>query len=89
MRNTTEARSAIATTQKNVLNEKLSAAGEFDALVVDSAGCGAHLKNLRRSKSGRFDVEQAISVDKIRNGARDEILERILTLPEVSRMRGA
>jgi tRNA pseudouridine55 synthase len=57
--------------------------------IGEALGCGAHLKNLRRSKSGRFDVEQAISVDKIRNGAREEVLERILTLPEVSRMRGA
>jgi len=52
-------------------------------------GCGAHLKSLRRSKSGRFDVEKAITVDEVRNGPRERILERILTLPEVSRMRGA
>lgn len=57
--------------------------------IGEMLGCGAHLKTLRRSKSGRFAVDQAISVDKIRNGARDQILERILTLPEVSRMRGA
>src|SRR3954466_12601056 len=52
-------------------------------------GCGAHLKTLCRSKSGRFDVEQAITVEQIRNGEREEILKRVLTLPEVSRMRGA
>ena len=52
-------------------------------------GCGAHLKNLRRSRSGRFDVEHAMTVDRIRNAPREEILERIMTLPEVSRMRGA
>jgi tRNA pseudouridine55 synthase len=52
-------------------------------------GCGAHLKTLRRSKSGRFDVTHAITVDQIRNGPREEILQKILTLPEVSRMRGA
>ena len=57
--------------------------------IGEMLGCGAHLKTLRRSKSGRFDVGQAISVDRIRNGAREEVLERILTLPEVSRMRGA
>jgi hypothetical protein len=28
-------------------------------------------------------------VDKIRHGPREEILSRILTLPDVSRMRGA
>ena len=52
-------------------------------------GCGAHLKTLRRSRSGRFDVNNAISVDQIRNAPQEEILQRILTLPEVSRMRGA
>src|SRR5947207_130540 len=52
-------------------------------------GCGAHLKSLRRTKSGRFDVAQAISVDHIKNASREEILSRLLTLPEVSRMRGA
>jgi tRNA pseudouridine55 synthase len=57
--------------------------------IGDLLGCGAHLKNLRRSKSGRFDVGHAITVDRIRNAPREEILERILTLPEVSRMRGA
>jgi tRNA pseudouridine55 synthase len=52
-------------------------------------GCGAHLKTLRRSRSGRFDVEHAISVEQIRNAPCEEILQRVLTLPEVSRMRGA
>ena len=57
--------------------------------IGEELGCGGHLKSLRRVKSGRFDVDQAITVDKIRSGPREEILSRILTLPEVSRMRGA
>jgi tRNA pseudouridine55 synthase len=57
--------------------------------IGEALGCGAHLKSLRRSKSGRFEVEQAVPVDRIRNAPREEILQRILTLPEVSRMRGA
>src|SRR3984893_4282387 len=52
-------------------------------------GCGAHLKSLRRTKSGRFDVVNAISVEQIRNTEREEIVRKILSLPEVSRMRGA
>jgi tRNA pseudouridine55 synthase len=52
-------------------------------------GCGAHLKSLRRTKSGRFDVANAITVDQIKNATREEILGRMLSLPEVSRMRGA
>jgi tRNA pseudouridine55 synthase len=57
--------------------------------IGEELGCGAHLKSLRRVKSGRFDVDQAITVDEIRSGPREEILKRILSLPEVSRMRGA
>jgi tRNA pseudouridine55 synthase len=52
-------------------------------------GCGAHLKSLRRTKSGRFDVANAFSVDEIKNKPRPEIAQHILSLPEVSRMRGA
>jgi tRNA pseudouridine55 synthase len=52
-------------------------------------GCGAHLKSLRRTKSGRFDVANAISVEQIRNTEREEIVRKVLSLPEVSRMRGA
>ncbi len=52
-------------------------------------GCGGHLKSLRRIKSGRFDVANAISVEQIRNTEREEIVRKILSLPEVSRMRGA
>jgi tRNA pseudouridine55 synthase len=57
--------------------------------IGEALGCGAHLKSLRRSKSGRFDLERAITVDQIKTASREEILSRILSLPEVSRMRGA
>jgi tRNA pseudouridine55 synthase len=52
-------------------------------------GCGAHLKSLRRTRSGRFDVANAITVAQIKEAPRHEILNRLLSLPEVSRMRGA
>jgi tRNA pseudouridine55 synthase len=52
-------------------------------------GCGAHLKSLRRTKSGRFDVANAITVSQVKDAPREEILGRLLTLPEVSRTRGA
>ena len=57
--------------------------------IGDTLGCGAHLKNLRRTKSGRFSVEGAITVEELKNAEPVDILSRILTLPEVSRMRGA
>src|SRR6266853_6041692 len=52
-------------------------------------GCGAHLKSLRRTQSGRFDVGNAISVEQIKELPREKIAQRILSLPQVSRMRGA
>src|SRR2546423_6637580 len=51
--------------------------------------CGAHLKSLRRTQSGRFDVSNSITVDQIKELPREEIAQRILSLPQVSRMRGA
>ena len=52
-------------------------------------GCGAHLHSLRRVKSGRFDVASAIKVDEIKTAEPSAIVARVLSLPQVSRMRGA
>lgn len=57
--------------------------------IGEALGCGAHLKSLRRTKSGRFDVANSITVAQIKESPRDEIVQRILSLPQVSRMRGA
>ena len=57
--------------------------------IGESLGCGAHLQELRRTRSGRFDLARAISVDEIKTCDPVDILGRVLTLPEVSRMRGA
>src|SRR5213075_3164988 len=56
--------------------------------IGEMLGCGAHLKSLRRTKSGRFDVANAITVDQIKELPREQIVQRILSLPQVSRMRG-
>lgn len=52
-------------------------------------GCGAHLKSLRRTKSGRFHVEDALPVEDLKSGSLDSVMPRILSLPAVSRLRGA
>jgi tRNA pseudouridine55 synthase len=57
--------------------------------IGEALGCGAHLKNLRRTRSGRFLVNGAVTVNEIENSDAVDVLSRILTLPEVSRMRGA
>jgi tRNA pseudouridine55 synthase len=57
--------------------------------IGEALGCGAHLSELRRTRSGRFDVANAVTVADVREIAPSEITSRILSLPEVSRMRGA
>ena len=52
-------------------------------------GCGAHLKTLRRTRSGRFDLSRAIPVEDLKSKPREEILSNLISLPEVSRLRGA
>jgi tRNA pseudouridine55 synthase len=52
-------------------------------------GCGAHLRALRRTKSGRFDVDMAFPAADLKTAPREAILEKLLTLPQVSRLRGA
>jgi len=51
-------------------------------------GCGAHLSDLRRTRSGNFSAENALSWEVLKEGRRDEALERLISLPEVSRLRG-
>lgn len=51
--------------------------------------CGAHLKALRRTKSGRFSVDGAVTVDELKAGPPEAIAARVLSLPAVSRLRGA
>jgi tRNA pseudouridine55 synthase len=52
-------------------------------------GCGAHLRALRRTKSGRFSVEGAITIEELKTLPREQILPRVMSLPAVSRLRGA
>ena len=51
-------------------------------------GCGAHLKALRRTASGKFRVDGVLTVDEIRTLPVEQVRARILSLPEVSRLRG-
>jgi len=52
-------------------------------------GCGAHLSALRRTDSGKFDLERAVTISELKEGDRNVIVEKMLSLPEVSRLRGA
>jgi tRNA pseudouridine55 synthase len=57
--------------------------------IGDDLGCGAHLSALRRTKSGRFTLEHAVTVEELQNQPPSDIAAKVLDLPTVSRMRGA
>jgi tRNA pseudouridine55 synthase len=52
-------------------------------------GCGGHLSALRRTRSGKFTLERTISIERLKNGEREELLKRMVSLAEISLMRGA
>ncbi|MDB6175270.1 MAG: tRNA pseudouridine synthase [Chthoniobacteraceae bacterium] len=57
--------------------------------IGNELGCGAHLKSLRRTKSGKFNLDPSVTVAELKTEPREVLLEKMLTLPAVSRMRGA
>ena len=57
--------------------------------IGQALGCGAHLKSLRRTKSGKFSVDGAVTVEELKAGPASAIAARVLSLPTVSRLRGA
>jgi tRNA pseudouridine55 synthase len=52
-------------------------------------GCGAHLSALRRTKSGRLTVEGALPIEALKIDSKENIAKKIVSLPDISRMRGA
>lgn len=52
-------------------------------------GCGAFLKALRRTRSGNFDLGRNVTFEELKHGERFDIISKMLSLPEVSRLRGA
>src|SRR4029077_18235770 len=41
-------------------------------------GCGAHLSSLRRTKSGRFTVHGAVTIEELKTNRRENIAARII-----------
>jgi len=57
--------------------------------IGEELGCGAHLAALRRTKSGRFSVEGALTIAALKTSSKESIANQIISLPDISRMRGA
>ncbi|MGI8602402.1 MAG: tRNA pseudouridine(55) synthase TruB [Verrucomicrobiales bacterium] len=56
--------------------------------IGEHLGCCGHLSALRRTRSGRFDLSRAITFARVKEGPREDIEAALISLPEVSRLRG-
>lgn len=52
-------------------------------------GCGAHLSALRRTRSGKFTLDRAVPAMDLKTIPRDELKKKMVSLAEISLMRGA
>jgi len=52
-------------------------------------GCGGHLSALRRTRSGKFTLDRAVTVADLKTAPREDLLKSLISLAEISLMRGA
>jgi len=57
--------------------------------IGEKLGCGGHLSALRRTNSGKFTLERAVSVADLKSGNPEVLLKAFISLAEISLMRGA
>lgn len=59
--------------------------------IGEKLGCGAHLSALRRTRSGHFKLQpgKCVTFDMLKEGKKQEVLSAILSLYDVSKLRGA
>jgi tRNA pseudouridine55 synthase len=59
--------------------------------IGEKLGCGAHLSALRRTRSGHFKLlpGKHVTFEMLKQGRRDEVLAAMLSLYDVSKLRGA
>jgi tRNA pseudouridine55 synthase len=59
--------------------------------IGEKLGCGAHLTNLRRTRSGHFTFKEGnhTTFAALKEGRRDEVMKSIMSLYDVSKLRGA
>lgn len=52
-------------------------------------GCGGHLSALRRTRSGRFTLERAVTIETLKTAGAEALIKAMVSLAEISLMRGA
>ena len=51
--------------------------------IGQALGCGAHLTALRRTRSGHFDISQAVDVPTLKAAGRDELIARLIPIDRI------
>ena len=57
--------------------------------IGEKLGCGGHLSALRRTRSGKFTLDRAVTIADLKNAPREDLLKAMVSLAEISLMRGA
>lgn len=57
--------------------------------IGEKLGCGAHLSALRRTRSGKFVLDRAVKVADLKTAPREDLYNALVSLAEISLMRGA
>ena len=57
--------------------------------IGERLGCCGHLSALRRTRSGKFTLERAVTVADLKTTPREALLKAMISLAEISLMRGA
>ncbi len=52
-------------------------------------GCGGHLSALRRTRSGKFTLDRSVTIVDLKTTPREDLYKSMITLAEISLMRGA
>ncbi|MFN9026521.1 MAG: tRNA pseudouridine(55) synthase TruB [Akkermansiaceae bacterium] len=57
--------------------------------IGEKLGCGAHLSALRRTQSGKFNLDRSVTVAQLKEANPEILLKALISLAEISLMRGA
>ncbi len=57
--------------------------------IGERLGCGAHLSALRRTQSGKFNLDRSVTIAQLKEADPGVLLKALISLAEISLMRGA
>lgn len=57
--------------------------------IGEALGCGGHLSALRRTRSGKFNLDRAVTIRTLKTAEGQALIDSMVSLAEISLMRGA